>query len=259
MNPSAILLLPLVFVRVAGLVLTAPIFGAGAVPLHVRALLAATLTLLIAPLQWRGAAFHFDGPAAYLASLAAEALIGACLGLGVLVLVHAMTLAGELISQAAGLGIAEVFDPAIEENVPSFSRLLFVLSVAIFLCIGGHRMLLAGLLDTFQTMPPGREQFGSLAGGLTTLVAQSFVLGVRAAAPAVTALLTATLILGMIGRTLPQLNVLSLGLGLNALLALAVFGLTLAVMVWAFQSQIQPAMETIFELLKTPLQRQWMS
>ena len=58
-----------------------------------------------------------------------------------------------------------------------------------------------------------------------TLVSQSFSLGIRAAAPAVTALLLATLILGLVGRTLPQLNVLSLGFGLNAMLAFAVLGL----------------------------------
>ena len=52
-------------------------------------------------------------------------------------------------------------------------------------------------------------------------------LGIRAAAPAVTALLLASLILGLVGRTLPQLNVLSMGFGLNAMLAFAALGLTL--------------------------------
>ena len=68
-----------------------------------------------------------------------------------------------------------------------------------------------------------------------------------------TALLLATLILGLIGRTLPQLNILTLGFGLNALLAFAALGLTLGAAAWAFQDQIQPAMETIFDALKTPL------
>ena len=79
------------------------------------------------------------------------------------------------------------------------------------------------------------------------------------AAPAVTALLLATLILGLIGRTVPQLNVLALGFGLNALLAFAALGLSLGVAAWAFQDQIQPAMEAIFDALKTPLRMEWMS
>jgi flagellar biosynthetic protein FliR len=71
-------------------------------------------------------------------------------------------------------------------------------------------------------------------------------------------LLLATLILGLVSRTLPQLNILSLGFGVNALLAFAALGLTLGAAVWAFQDQIQPAMETILDALHTPMRTQWM-
>ena len=121
-------------------------------------------------------------------------MIGACLGLGVLILIQGMTLAGELISQASGLKLAEVFDPALDEEVPLFSRLMFLVTVSVFVCLGGHRLVMAGLLDTFQTIPPGGGGFpASLAEGFVTLVSLSFELGIRAAAPAVTALLLATL------------------------------------------------------------------
>jgi flagellar biosynthetic protein FliR len=196
----------------------------------------------------------------YLVLLGVEAAIGACLGLGVLVLIHGMTLAGELIGRLSGLGIAEVFDPGLDENVPHFSRLLFLLAASVFLCIGGHRMVVAGLLDTFRAVPPGSGVFPRpLAEGLMTLVSQSFSLGVRAAAPALCALLLATLTLGLIGRTLPQLNVLALGFGMNALLAFAALALSLGAAVWVFQGQIEPALETILDALKTPLKTQWMS
>jgi len=258
MSLSTIAMLPMIFARVAGLTLTAPIYGTNAVPMHIRALFAAMLTLLILPLHCHVAAVAFGGWPQYLLLLGGEALVGACLGLGVLVLMHSMTLAGELIGQAGGLGIAEVFDPTLDENVPLFSQLLFLATVAIFLILGGHRAVMAGLLDTFRTLPPGGGFPSSLAGGFVALVGQSFSLGVRAAAPAVTALLAATLVLGVIGRTLPQLNILAIGFGLNALLALAVFALTFGIMLWTFQDQIQPALETIFDALKTPLQTRWM-
>ena len=61
---------------------------------------------------------------------------------------------------------------------------MFLVAVAVFLCIGGHRMVMAGLLDTFQTIPPGSGDFpGSLADGFVTLVSQSFSLGVRSPRP----------------------------------------------------------------------------
>ena len=185
--------------------------------------------------------------------LGCEAILGACLGLGLLVFLHGMTLAGQMIGQASGLGISEVFDPMLDESVPVFSDCCFAGLVRVSL----HRRASlddVGLLDTFRTIPPGSGLSPrSLADGFTTLVAMSFSLGVRVAAPAVTALLLATLILGLIGRTLPQLNVLSMGFGLNALLALAALALSLGAAAWAFQDQIQPAMETIFNALRTPL------
>jgi flagellar biosynthetic protein FliR len=254
-----LVLFTFVFARVAGLTMTAPIYGNNNVPLQVRVLLAAALSLLVLPLQGSAAAVHYGSLPQYALLLAVEAAIGACLGLGVLILLHSMTLAGELVAQTSGLGIAEVFDPTIEENVPLFSRLMFLTAVTIFLCIGGHRMVMAGLLDTFQTIPPGSGELpNSLAEAFTTLVGQSFSLGVRVAAPAVTSLLLATLILGLIGRTLPQLNIFALGFGLNSLLALAALALSIGAAAWAFQDQIEPAMRTIFDSLRTPLKMEWM-
>ncbi len=65
--------------------------------------------------------------------------------------------------------------------------------------------------------------------------------------------------MGLIGRTLPQLNILSLGFGMNALLAFAALALSLGAVLWAFQGQIEPALETILDALKTPLKTEWMS
>ena len=260
MIAAKLILLTFVLARVAGLTLTAPIYGTNDVPLRVRGLLAVALAALILPSQWNATVQWPANAVSYLILLGGEGLIGACLGLGVLVLIHGMTLAGELIGQASGLSLAEVFDPTLDDTVPLFSRLMFLVTVCMFVCLGGHRMVMAGLLDTFQTIPPGSGKFPvSPAEGFVTLVSQSFALGIRAAAPAVTALLLATLILGLVGRTLPQLNVLSLGFGLNAMLAFAVLGLTLGAASWAFADQIQPALQTIFDALQTPLRPQWMS
>jgi flagellar biosynthesis protein FliR len=260
MLEAKLILFTYVLARVAGLALTAPIFGTAAVPISIRGLFAAALAMLIAPTQWQAAVANPDNLIYYLVLLGAEALIGACLGLGVLILVHAMTLAGELVGQGSGLTLSDVLDPSLDENIPLFSRLLFLLTVAAFLCMGGHRLVMAGLLDTFKAIPPGGGTFpNSLANGFVALIGQSFSLGIRAAAPAVTALLLATLTLGLVGRTIPQLNVLSLGFGLNAMLAFAALGLTIGAAVWAFQDQIQPALEILFDALKTPLQTQWLS
>ncbi len=250
----------LVLARIGALLATAPLFAGGAVPLRVRALLGLMMAMLIFPLQWNIALPLPANWIDYTILLGNEVVIGAGLGLGVAILVYALGLAGELVGSASGLTLAEAVDPSMETNVPHFSRLLMLTTVCVFLCMGGHRMLLAGLLDTFRAIPPGScVNPHALVDALTTLVAQSFSLGIRAAAPAMTALLLASVALGLIGRTLPQLNLFAVGLGLNAMLTFAMLGIILGTAAWAFQDQVASALQTILNALSTRARPDWLS
>jgi flagellar biosynthesis protein FliR len=257
LNAEKVLLFTLVLTRVSGLTMTAPIYGTTDVPAQVRALLAVALALLIVPTQWHVAIASPQTLSLYLVFIGSELLIGLCLGLGIVVLFSGVQLAGELVSYVSGLMMAEIYDPASDSSLPIFSRLMYLVALAVFVGIGGHRIVMAGMLDTFTSIPPGSGAFpDSMAATFVTLVTQSFSLAIRAAAPVVTALLLATLVMGLISRTLPQLNILMVGFGLNAFLTLAVLSLTLGAAAWAFQDQVEPVMETVLEALKAPLRRE---
>ena len=118
-------------------------------------MLAAAITLLLAPSQWCAAAARLQQPPSLLRAVGDRGAAGRCLGWGVTILFHAMTVAGELIGHTSGLSIAELFDPGLEDNLPLLSRMLYLMALAVFLAIGGHRLVLGGLLDTFQAVPPG--------------------------------------------------------------------------------------------------------
>jgi flagellar biosynthetic protein FliR len=250
----------LVFTRVSGLTMTAPIYGSTDAPARVRALLAFALALLIMPSQWNAAPPKPDNLLNYLVFVGGELIVGVCLGLGIMILVRGMELAGEIIGYVGGLMIAEAYDPTLDANTPVLSRLYVLVSLSIFACIGGHRLVMAGLLDTFRTIPPGSGLFSqSITDAFVTLLAQSFSLAIRAAAPATVALLLATLVLGLISRTVPQLNILILGFGLNSLLIFGAMALTLGGVTWAFREQIEPALEVLLDALHTPMRVGWLS
>ncbi|MGE3779375.1 MAG: flagellar biosynthetic protein FliR, partial [Pirellulaceae bacterium] len=85
------------------------------------------------------------------------------------------------------------------------------------------------LLDTFQWRAPGGDDFPtSLVEALSQIVAESFVVGIRAGAPVMVSLLLAVLILGLISRTLPQLNIFAIGFNVNALILLATLAFSLS-------------------------------
>jgi flagellar biosynthesis protein FliR len=258
LNVDKFVLFTLVLTRVSGLTMTAPIYGDKQVPARVRVLLALALAVLITPSQWNVDVPYPGTMLNYLVLIGGELVVGACLGLGVTILFNGMELAGEIIGYVGGLMLAEAYDPSMDTNTPIFSRLYYWIGLSIFLCIGGHRLVMGGLLDTFQTIPLGKGVFShSIVDSFITLLVQSFSLGIRAAAPATVALLLATLVLGLIGRTVPQLNVLVLGFGINSLLIFGTVAFTLGATAWIFQEQIEPALEILLDSLHVPLQTQW--
>ncbi len=107
----------------------------------------------------------------------------------------------------SGLQLADVYNPGLDANLSVFSQLLFYVALGRFVIIDGHRRVMAALLDTFAWLPPGGSGMPeTITETLSTLVVQSFILGVQAAAPAMAALLLATLVLGLLSRTMPQIE-----------------------------------------------------
>jgi flagellar biosynthetic protein FliR len=246
-----LLVLGLVLVRIAALVMVAPIFGSAEVSVRLRVGLAVVLAALVAPLELAKGTVVPQAPAELLVLAGGEALIGLSLGLGVFVLFSAAHLAGRLISQASGVQLAEVFDASVGASMPVFSKLLSLATLAVFLTIGGHRRLLEALLDTFARLPIGQgTAFETITTAMTAVLAESFSLGIRAAAPALVALMLATLILALAGRTLPQLYALATGFGANALVALVAVGVSLGTACWVFQDGLAPALDTVLDALR---------
>lgn len=241
---SSLLLFTLIFARISGLIMTAPIFSAPAVPVRIRLSLAFCLALLITPMYVQQPLVHVETILSYLVLVGGEIAIGIILALGMLLLFSGIQVAGQMISQLSGMSLADVIQPGFNERIPIVSQLLYYIAVSIFLVVGGHRLVIGGLLDTFHAIPPGYDGIStSILETLVTALTQSFSFGIRAAAPVMVSLLLATLALGFISRTLPQINTIALGFSLSSLVALGGLFLALGAIFCAFQEEIRPMLE----------------
>ena len=204
----------LVSARVSGLVMTAPLLMSAEVPLQVRAFLTITMALLLTPGSARRAACVPARLVGLAVLIASELMLGMILGLGVMIVLSGVQITGQIISQLSGMSLADVFNPGFDSEVPLLSHLMYLVTMSAFLLIGGHRLLIGALVHTFETVPLGNARLPpGLADMLATLLGESFSLGIRAAAPVMVALLLATVLLGLISRTIPQINVLVVGFG----------------------------------------------
>jgi len=219
--------LALVFFRVSGVIMTAPILGSPVIPMRIRAALTLVLTLVTFPLlgnQVPQTATLSD----VIAGAAGELMIGAAIGLALTIMLLAGEVAGTLIGQQAGLVLGEVVNPLQEHQASVLGQIYTVVLACVFLVAGGHRALVAAVLDTFAVIPllTSRDT-QSMVLLLSETLTAAFVAGIRIAGPAMIALFLAAISLAVLSRAMPQLNILTVGFTVQVFLALAVVWLGL--------------------------------
>jgi flagellar biosynthetic protein FliR len=253
---APLIVFTLVLSRVSGLVMTAPLLMSAEIPLQIRGLLTVAIAALLTPTQFGAAIDYPRDLVGYAVLIGGELLLGMVLGAGVMIVLAGVQIAGQLISQLSGMSLADVFNPGFDSEVPLVAHLLYLTTLAVFLLIDGHRYLMGALLDTFATIPPGGGRLpATLAETIAALLTESFSLGIRAAAPAMAALLLATVLLGLISRTIPQINVMVVGFGVNSLITLGMLAISLSSMVFVFQDAFTPAIDEIIQSLNAATNR----
>ncbi len=246
----------LVLTRVGALMMALPFLGSQTIPMQVRALLAVAMAVIITPLHWGLSPPQPANLIEFGIIIGREALLGLALGSAIMILLSGMQLAGQVISQMSGLSLADVANPTFDTNVPIFSHLLELVAIAMFFLLGGDRQVIDALLGSFSWMPPGSGTLPTeLPDVLSTIAAHSFDTGVRAAAPIMVAMMLAILIVALISRTLPQLNAMAIGMNFNALIVLAMLGITLGSAAWVFQGATEDVTSLILDVFKPPYQQ----
>ncbi|QDU97600.1 flagellar biosynthetic protein FliR [Lignipirellula cremea] len=250
-SQGGLLLFMLVLTRVSALFLAAPIFGPRETPVRVRAFLAIGLTVLAFPLQPVDSV-RTPGSLVDLAlMMTGEAVVGLTLGVGVMMLFVGLQVTGQIMGQMSGMQLADMFDANFGEQTAVFAKLLDLVAMAVFFAIGGHRQVIIALLDGFVWMPPGQAAFSpSMLELVTSGLAQSFVLGLKAAAPIMASLFASMVVLGLLGRALPQLNIFALGFSLNASVMLVTLWVSIGAIGWLFHEEAMNALENFRQMMQ---------
>jgi len=236
----------LVLARLAALTVTAPALLGTYVPVMFRVMLAVLLAILVTPVCCDPSTPLPENLIEFLAMLVRETILGLLVGVTLLILFSAMRVAGQIISQVSGLQLAEVFDPSLDGGLPVVSRLLELVALALFLTLNGHHQVLEAILTSFRSVPPGSASWtASFTEAMLEAIRQSFEVGLRAAAPVMISVLLAVLVVGLLGRTLPQLNILAVGFSLNALALLGVLFISAGSAAWLFQLHAEILIEQL--------------
>lgn len=229
-DPSWILSIFLVSLRVGVLLMLSPIFTGLQGLVTVRVLLTLTLSaVLVGGLGIRPAPLALELVPVILAALA-ELAVGATLAFGVMAAFGAFSVAGKVLDIQSGFGIGNVYDPVTRAGAPLFATMLNMVAVVGFFSMEAHHAFLRAIAFSLEVAPPGRG-FGALAADAAVRqIGLMFSLGVALIVPVMLCLLLVEVGLAVVSRALPQMNVIIAVAPVKIFAGMSIFALTIGVL-----------------------------
>lgn len=244
----------LVLVRIAGVVMLAPVFGSQTVPAPVKIFLSLVLALVFFPFVRAQGAAAPPGAAALGAAVAGELAVGLLIGFAAALLFAGVQFGGHLIDQELGLQQANLLDPVLGEQISILGQFKVLLATLVWLLIDGHHLLIASISDSFRAVPLLGLRFteGAALHLSDTLMRDFFRMGIGIAAPALVTLFLITIAMAFMARTAPEMNVFGLSFTLRLAVGVVVIALGVGVFVAGFESRAlehSAAVRVLTELL----------
>lgn len=241
----------LIFLRVAGILFSAPILDTASIPVVFKAGLALAVSVLLLPVVDASVSIDNLSLMPFFLGIVSEVAIGVTIGLSVKLLFAGIQLAGQIAGYQMGFAVANVVDPATSMQIPILAQFYNLTAMLVFLAINAHHMFFAALVESYTILPPLSTPYSSrLVGMIMQLAANMFVVAIKVGAPLIAVMLVVSVGLGLIARTVPQIHIFIVAMPLKILIGL-VFLMIAAPYLTAYLIDLFGAYRwTLFDLIR---------
>jgi flagellar biosynthesis protein FliR len=240
-----------IFLRVSAMTLTVPVFDSRNIPASFKIGLCFTLALVLYPIVKLEPVAFSPSLIPFAVGVACEILTGVIIGFAIRLIFAGIQLAGELAAFQMGFSVASVLDPMSSSQVPVISQMMYMFAILIFLTTNAHHWVLRALVESFTLIPPfGFHSSGSLMARLTQAAGDLFVIAVKTGSPVIVSLLLVSLGLGLVGRTVPQMNVFMVATPVNILIGFLFLSLSLPLMMTYLDQLLNGLGKEILQIMK---------
>jgi flagellar biosynthetic protein FliR len=235
--------------RIGAFLIASPFFGGSFVPLQVRIIMAVLLGVAVmnnvtVP-DWQSFT-ALTGIQVIMTELA----VGVASGLILTIWFSAVLLAGEKIAASSGLGFAAQIDPDSGGQTPVVSKTFSLFLMVIFLSLNGHLMVLRAVADSYEYLPVGTmPAFPLLIQGGIAAAGSMFLAATIIMLPITAFLLAINLVIGVITRSAPQLNLFSFGFPISMIGVFVLLYLWVDVLAGAMDDLSHAAIENVQSVL----------
>jgi flagellar biosynthetic protein FliR len=218
----------LVLVRVTGLFVVAPIFGRRNIPTYYKVGFSFFIALIMMNTISVGALENFTNVWEFAPLVLKEFIVGVALGYVGYIVFSSIYIAGQIIDMKIGFGVVNVVDPQSNIQVPITANFYTTITMLIFLMSGGHHLIIRALHQSYNMVSIGEASFTTiLMEDILRLFGSVFSIGFKIAVPIVAAVFVADIGLGIIAKTVPQLNVFVVGMPLKIAMGFAIIFITI--------------------------------
>ena len=231
------------FLRALALMTSLPVFSQRSVPMRVKVALAFFIAIAAQASLPAMPVIPLGSAVAWIVVLQ-QVLIGVSLGFAVRVVFAAVEFAGEVIGLQMGLNFAGFFDPVTASQGTASGRFFGTMVAFLFIIINGHLAIIAALIKSFSAFPVGPEPFAFLRAVQPHVWgSEVFAIGLWIALPLVGMLLFVNLVLGVISRVAPQINIFAIGFPVTLGVGLIGMLLTLPLLQQPFTMALERMLE----------------
>jgi flagellar biosynthetic protein FliR len=240
----------LVFLRVGSIMVLVPVFGSRNVPLQLKVGFSLLLSLMLVPVVSPGNMKALTG-IELLMLVAKEIVVGMFFGLVTMFVFIGIQIAGRVVGMQIGFGIVNVIDPQSETQVSIIGQFKYMIAILLLLSFHGHHLMLQGMAESFRLFPVDTIAFPRLdIGRFLHLSSEMFTIAIRVGAPVFVTMFMISVALGLIARTVPQMNIFIVGFPIKIGIGLLALTYSLPIFAVVFRKLWNEMFQSLLMLIK---------
>lgn len=241
----------LVFLRLMAFVVAWPVFGSATVPVPSKVLLALVFAMVVFPtISFQNIDLIAINDQIIFMAIR-ELLVGLFLGFLMRMFFFAVSVAGEIISVTMGLASAQLYNPAMGSQSNVVEQFEVLLATLFFLAFNGHHLFIAGIAQSFTMVPVaavGIKTAGFLE--IAQIGQQILLLGLKISAPVLVSIFITNVAMGILGKAVPQINVLVTSMPVTIMLGFAVLMISTPLFVHEMSTLIDLMTDNFFKAMR---------
>lgn len=220
----------LILMRMASFIYVAPFFNTANTPRRTKVAIAFFLTVLVYSMN-TDIVIEYDGVFEYVAIVLKEVVVGLILGAMTSFCVQIIMFAGKIIDLDTGLAMAQIFDPTTQMQVGIFGNFYYYILLLLLMISGMHHYLIAAIFETYKVIPIGKMTISpSIYETIVGFMSDYLIIGFRIALPVFAATLILNVILAILARVAPQMNMFVVGMQFKIFVGIFAIMLTVVLM-----------------------------